>query len=227
MVFSADELDFFLRSGAMERIGMGSRRSCYRLPGDGALCLKCYRSDAEIDEGREPGSPGSCPLSPGAVKEIRSCRFDEKRNTCCEEYRYWKETLQNAPPEIRAVFPASIEMVKLPSRGWCLIEEFMTNDDGTPVVKFLQACVAADRNARYRLFAALKELESMFVAHAVRFFDPQTIMVQYVSGEARLRIPDFEPAARTLLPVDRLFPALVRMKVHRRFARYRKMLGIK
>ena len=226
MVFSADELDFLLRSGALERIGMGSRRACYRLPGD-ALCLKCCRSDAEIDEGKVPEVPGSNPLSPGVVKEILSCRFDEKRNTCCEEYRYWKDVVQNASPEIRAFFPASIEMVQLPARGWCLVEEFMTNDGGTPVVKFLQACIAADKGARLRLFAALKELEALFVRHAIRFFDPQTIMVQYVSGEARLRIPDFEPVARTLLPVDRMFPELVRMKVRRRFARYRKMLGIK
>ena len=34
---------------------MGSRRACYALPG-GRLCVKCYRSDAEIAEGLYNGS---------------------------------------------------------------------------------------------------------------------------------------------------------------------------
>jgi hypothetical protein len=41
-----------------------------------------------------------------------------------------------------------------------------------------------------------------------------------------LRIVDFEPVTRTLIPIDAIFPALTRAKIRRRFARYRKMLGL-
>ena len=49
--YSAEELERLLADGALERIGIGTRRACYRLP-DGRRCLKCYRSDAEIEEGK-------------------------------------------------------------------------------------------------------------------------------------------------------------------------------
>ena len=52
---TAEELEALFREGKMERIGMGSRRACYALPG-GKLCVKCYRSEAEIEEGLYKGS---------------------------------------------------------------------------------------------------------------------------------------------------------------------------
>ena len=227
MVYTAEELDAFLRSGALERIGMGSRRSCYLLPGNSGLCLKCYKSDAEIQEGKDPGKAESRPMAPAAVKEIRTCRFDQRRNTCCEEYRYWKNVIQNTPAEVKRIFPATMEMLKLPSRGWCLLEEFMLNDDGSAITKFLPAWQSAGEADRKRLVAALSELEESFLRHSIRFFDPQTIMVQRSGGEPRLRIPDFEPSSRTLIPIDILHPVFIRIKTQRRFARYRKTWDIR
>ena len=80
MGYSAEQIDELLKSGTLERLGIGSRRACYRLPEVG-LCVKCYRSDDEIAEGKHPGRQPFKPLSPSVVKEIHRCRFDEKRNT--------------------------------------------------------------------------------------------------------------------------------------------------
>ena len=226
MAYTAEELDKLLRSGGLERIGMGSRRSCYRLPGDSRLCLKCYKSDAEILEGKDPGKAKSRPLAPAAAREIKRCRFEERRNTCCEEYRYWKNVIQTTSPAVKMIFPSTMEILDVPSRGWCLLEELMLNDDGSPIVKFLPAWQVAGEADRKRLASALSELEESFLRHSIRFFDPQTIMVQRSCGELRLRIPDFEPASRTFIPVDLLHPAFIRIKTRRRFARYRETWGI-
>ena len=45
-------------------------------------------------------------------------------------------------------------------------------------------------------------------------------------GSIRLRITDIEPASRTLVALDSLAPALVRLKLRRRFARYRRLFGM-
>jgi hypothetical protein len=218
---TSEELDELFRAGALERIGMGSRRACYRLP-CGKLCVKCYRSDEEILEGKDPGMPNSRPLAPAAAKEIQRFRFHERKNTCCQEYRYWK----NLPEGIRRYFPATIEMRNTASRGWSLIEELILNDDGSPIVKFLPAWMTSGSEERWRLASLLDEFEAALAHHSIRFFDPQTIMVQRTREGFRLRIPDFEPTTRTLIPVDALFPILARMKTRRRFARYRERLGI-
>ena len=68
--------------------------------------------------------------------------------------------------------------------------------------------------------------EDFLVRHSIRFFDPQTVMVQRTSCGFRLRVPDFEPATRTLIPFEAIFPALVRKKIRRRFARFRRAVGI-
>ena len=220
--YTAKELDELFSSNALERIGMGSRRSCYRLP-CGKLCVKCYRSDEEILEGKDPGKPDSRPLVPAAAKEIQHFRFEEHRNTCCQEYHYWK----NLPEDIRRYFPATIEMLNTATRGWSLIEELILNDDGSPIVKFLPAWRTSDGEERQQLAALLDEFEAALARHSIRFFDPQTIMVQRTSEGLRLRIPDFEPTTRTLIPIDALLPIFSRMKMRRRFVRYRKTLGIK
>ena len=223
---TAEELEALFREGKMKRIGDGSRRVCYALPG-GKLCVKSYRSEDELESRMRPdGSVERHPLKRSVVGEIRKARFDERRNTSCIEYRYWRSLRERIPSGLLEAFPETMETVCLPSRGWCLVEELIENSDGTPIVKFLPAWRDAGEDDRRRLSEALDALEDFLVRHSIRFFDPQTIMVQRTPGGFRLRVPDFEPVSRTLIPVDAMFPGLVRMKIRRRFARYRKTWGI-
>jgi len=225
---SPEEIDDFLKSGEPKRLGMGTRRVCYALPSDG-LCVKCYRSDAEIAEGKHPGDFPFKPLAKSVEKEIRQCRFDEKGNTCCQEYRYWKKLKKTLPEELMSVFPATMECVLLPSRGWCVVEELITNADGSPVLKFHEAWGLAmfDEAKRSQLLSAFDALSKGLVRHAVRMYDPQNVLVQKLSdGSIRLRITDFEPVTRAFIAFDAISPSIVRMKVRRRMARYRKSFYI-
>lgn len=138
----------------MVRLGMGSRRVCFKIPGSG-LCVKCYRSDDEIKEGKYNGEVA---LSPSVVREIAKARFDEKRNTSCQEYRYWKRLKERLPNDVFAAFPQTLERVLVASRGWCLVEERLENFDGSEPEDFKTAYVAADDKGKKRLLSAFLRL---------------------------------------------------------------------
>ena len=219
-----EELESFFLNGRMERLGMGARRVCYRIHG-ADLCLKCYRSDDEIEEGL---FGGNLKLSPSVVREIKSARFNEKRNTSCQEFRYWEKLREKLPAELFSVFPQTMECVFVPSRGWCVAEELVKNFDGTQPLHFAAEYRAADGKEKSKLLSALDGMLAGFIAHSVRLYDPQNIIVQRLEGGSfRLRIVDFEPATRCFIPVDSIFPALVRRKTARRVGRWlREQLGV-
>lgn len=184
--------------------------------------MKCYRSDEEIAEGKYPGNQPIEPLPASVIGEIRRCRFNEKRNTCCKEYEYWKELRRRLPRELAAAFPSTMEKLLLPSRGWAVVEEFVEDTDGSPARLFADAWKnISDDSAKCRLLYRFRLLADSLELHAVRFFDPQNVLVQTCrDGEVRLRITDFEPTSRTTVPMDRFLPIFTRRKIRRRFRRY-------
>ena len=225
--FTAERIDELLADGVLKRLGMGSRRACYALPG-GRLCVKCYRTDAEIAEGKHPERPPFSPVTERVAHEIRRNRFDESRNSCCQEYRYWNELKGRIPKELMDVFPSTMRMLNLRSRGWCVVEERVVNADASPVVKFHEAWIASDNATRLVLFEKFVALADALIRHAVRMYDIQNTLVQKTSdGTIRLRIADFEPSSRALIAIDHISTAIVRMKLRRRIVRYCKLFMIR
>lgn len=217
------ELEEKLARGELKRIGDGSRRICYAI-GDTGLCLKGYRREEELDSRMRPdGTLETYPLKPSTIREIRAARFDERRNTSCQEWRYYQELKVKLPQELFAAFPETLERVSVPSLGWCLVENLIVNADGSPVRKFAPVYHDADEALQKQLLAKLLALRDGLMQHAVRFYDPQNVMVQFAAdGSFRLRIIDFEPATRTWIPLDAILPFLVRQKCARRFRRFIK-----
>ena len=75
------------------------------------------------------------------------------------------------------------------------------------------------------LYDAIEQLFKRFVAHGICFFDPSNILVQWTGPETfRLRIADFEPSCRALLPGLSRINFYVRCKVRRRATRYLRRL---
>jgi hypothetical protein len=168
------------------------------------------------------------PLRTSVISEIRKNRFSDRKNTSCQEWRYYRSVIKRASKELAEAFPETIERLLVPVRGWCLIESLVRNFDGTPPRKFHEVCasVIKDRGVHQKLLSALKSLRDRLVESRIRFYDPQNILVQWTSAESfRLRIVDFEPESRVAIPLDELFPLLARMKIRRRFARYMKMFA--
>lgn len=216
--YTAEELDELFRSGTLERIGMGSRRSCYRLP-CGKLCVKCYRSDEEILEGKIQGRSVK-PLPRSVVREIRSYRFDERNNTSCQEYRYWESLRMRLPKDLMAVFPESCELLKSPSRGWCLIEELIVSSDGSAPQSVHKNFLEPPSLFQKEVESAFRILVNRLAECRVRLYDPSNVMIQKSNGGFNLRLADLEPANRNLIPLDSVFPWLIGGRVRRRAERF-------
>lgn len=225
---TVEELEALFQEGKMECLGDGSRRVCYALPG-GKFCVKSYRSEEELETHMRPdGSLVKHTLKSSVIKEIRKARFDEKLNTSCQEYRYWKQLKERLPADVFSIFPQTMECVLVPSRGWCVIEERIENFDGSKPSDFAQEFRAAGCMMKGRLLESLNELVSGLVEYAVRFYDPQNLVLQKIrDGGFRLRLVDFEPATRSFIPVDSMFPSCVRRKTLRRVDRWlREQMGV-
>lgn len=191
-------------------IGRGSRRICTRIPGTG-LCLKRYRDDDGV--------------SATVRREIARGRFDRRLNTCAQEYDYLQDAKKLLPQKVIAAFPETFELHEDDEIGWHLIQSLVLNGDGSVPMRFSRTYRASPQSLRTKLFAAFRDLMHAFEVAAVKFYDPQNVIVQwsgkpFAGEEFRLRIVDFEPASRTLLPVDSFFPCLRRRKLRRRVKRY-------
>lgn len=193
-------------------IGRGSRRVCMRIPGTD-LCLKRYRDDDEVGA--------------SVRREIASSRFDRRRNTCAQEYDYFQSLKTRLSPETLSVFPERLELRHDDKYGWHLVESLVLNGDGSVPEKFTKAYRGASAAQQVRLYAEFCSLMRTFEEAAVRFYDPQNVIVQwpgkpFEGSEFRLRIVDFEPVSRNLVPIDMLAPVFCRMKLRRRVRRYVK-----
>ena len=219
MIPTAEQLDEWFKAGAMKRLGMGSRRACYAIP-DTNLCVKCYRSDAEIAEGKHPGRRPVKPIAAAVVREISRYRFDEKRNTCCQEFRYWCSLRKRLPSDLLEVFPTTMSLLLVPSRGWCVVEDLITDPDGSSSLTVHDLLLRPSFSGQDKVESALCSLAERFASESVRFYDPNNVMVQRTSDGFRLRLADFEPASHNLIPIDRLFPFIVKLKVRRRVRRF-------
>jgi hypothetical protein len=208
--FTAAELGEYFRLG-MACIGEGSRRRCFQVPGR-PFCVKFYRLPSEYTRKTRP-----------SVKlELALFRFSRRRNTSRQEWVYHLRLRRELPAGLFSVFPEVVEPVLLPDRGWGVAESLLLNPDGSPMRRVIAEMKAArDAAIRRELYDALARLCGELAAHAVRFYDPPNVMVQWQrDGSFRLRIVDFEPAGRAAVPFVMNLPFFVRRKVARRSGRY-------
>lgn len=208
--FTEQELAAFFRRG-LPCIGEGSRRRCFRIP-DKPFCVKFYRLPSEYTWKTRM-----------AVKaEITCFRHSGRFNISCQEWRYHRELKESLPSELFAVFPETVERIYLPDRGWGVVENLLLNADGSPMRRVsAEMRKTTDAGLRIRIYRALTSLCCALAAKTVRFYDPPNIVLQWLpDGGFRLRIVDFEPRSRTLLPIPGFSPYFIRWKVRRRCKRY-------
>ncbi len=196
-------------------LGRGARRSCFEVPGK-PLCVKCYHLPGEYPE----------PLHPSVRREIEKWRHSRTKNTNCQEYDYWVKLKASLPSDLFAVFPEHMELVCLDDRGWALVETRFRNRDGSDLKPILEElAVLEDRALKGRLVAAFESLCVRLAEHAVKFYDPPNVLVEWMSEDSfRLRIADFEPANRVLIPLFTNSRFYIRLRVLRRARRYAKLL---
>jgi len=200
---------------ALVLIGEGSRRRCYQIPGE-LFCVKFYRLPSEYTH----------KTTWGVRLHIWLSRFVARRNANCQEWRYHQALRTRLPPELFAAFPDMIEPVYSRVRGWGIVESLIQNADGSPIKRVIaEMGRVSDARLRLSLYEAAERLFAQLAEHAVCFYDPPNVMVQWTGPDTfRLRIVDFEPQGRALVPGLSAIRPYVRCKVRRRCARYLKRL---
>lgn len=205
------QIEHALRAKTLPFLGGGSRRVCHQLY-DSGLCVKCYRTPDEFTA-----------YTKEKVKhEILRYAHHRKQNTSCQEYDAFQKMCRNQPTSILALFPEYLDIIYLPSYGWGLLETLIFNDDQTPAILFPEYLNAHTKDAvRYR--AVVKQLDNLLeelCAHCVHFYDFQNVLLQFKhDGTIRLRIADFEPRNRQLIPFSSFAPCLLRRQLRRRYHR--------
>jgi len=196
-------------------LGEGSLRSCYRIPGE-PRCVKFYRDPSTHK-----------PWTKARTKcHIRFARFILWANANYQEWRYHRRLKRQLPPDLFAVFPESVELVRSAERGWGIVESLLVNADGSPPKRILDEMTATrDPVLQRALLDAAALLLNRLADHAVRFFDPPNLLVQWTGPRTfQLRITDFEPNCKTVIPGLSLIPSYVRSKARRRNQRFFKRI---
>ena len=196
-------------------LGEGRRRRCYRMSGTD-LCAKFYRDPSKLPAG----------TSLGIRIRIVCGLLCRAANVNYHEWQYHQCLLRHLPEELAAIFPEHTEPVHCREKGWGIIETLILNADGTQprsVVEELKA--SRDTAVCLRIYHETEDLLQRFIEHRIRFFDPPNILVQWTGGGAfQLRIADFEPDCRSLIPGLAHIGFYVRSKVRRRAARFLAIL---
>lgn len=198
-----------------EYIGTGMIRSCYRVPGQ-LVCVKFYRTTEKADRDWKWDT----------YWRVRLTRHLFWTNINMQEWRYYERLKKRLPAALMAVFPDKIEPVYSSRLGWGLKETLLVNYDGSPVrsvVKQMQRFT--DEQDKEVLFRRVSELIGQVVQYYVAIHDPQNILVQWIDAQQyQLRIVDFEPRTKAIVPGLTYIRPFIRRRVNNRCVRYLKLV---
>lgn len=208
-------LGFHIIGELGDLVGQGRRRECYLVPGKN-VCVKFYRS------------PNNLPRNTrcGVRIDIALGRRFRCLNINFREWQYHRQLLSHLPAELSALFPEYTEPVFCPDRGWGIQESLILNADGTLPRRILHELAELDSPAlARRLYQEAAKLYQRLAEQGVCFFDVSNVLVQWTgTGTFRLRIADFEPSCRALLPGLIHIRPYVTCKVRRRARRFLKRM---
>ena len=209
--------EHLLREHELVEIGQGARRICYRI-GDTGFCVKFLREPQDDRSGRKIGWRFR--------RMLKNGRFDRRQNVNCLEAEAMNRYRQSAGPIVSAAFPETVEVVFDERRGYGVLMSYLTNADGSRIIRaeyemekrrdpvFADACC--------RQIAALFE---ELIAASAPFFEPANVQVQFLSdGSFRLRLIDFEPVDKKLVPLAEWLPLVRRVNLRHKAELYLETL---
>lgn len=198
-----------------ELIGSGAVRSCYREP-NGLTCVKFYTCQDKLHPKRKQSTRW----------RLRLTRHLYWLNINMQEWRYYERLKKRLPLALMAVFPERMEPLYSPQYGWGLRETLLLNHDGSATrlveveMQRLQGRVEAQE-----LYQRVSDFLTQMIRHAVAVYDPRNILVQWTSpGQYVLRMVDFEPRAKAVIPGLTYLSWFVRGRVRTRSRRYLQRL---
>lgn len=198
-----------------ELVGAGAVRSCYREP-SGTTCVKFYTCQDKLHPKRKNSTRWRLLLT----------RHLYLLNINMQEWRYYQRLKKRLPPELMRAFPEQMDRIYSAQYGWGLRESLLLNWDGS-FTRLVEAEMARMDNVQQsrELYQRVRDFLDQMVEHAVAVYDPRNILVQWTSPTAyTLRMVDFEPRAKAVIPGLTYLKMFVRYRVQTRSKRYLERL---
>ena len=199
-----------------ERVGWGgSRRNCYRL-GDSGFCVKFYKPQTDCEPGK---------MKRSIRRDIGWRRFNKFRNSCSQEVLVYESLRHDLSMAFRACLPGVCERVYHPEYGWGALETYYTNPDGEAIIPYEFEIARQSPENRELIYAQAKDLLDELIASGARFYEPGNFHVLVgADGSVSLRIVDFEPESKMLIPLETVWPWYRRRKLARKAERYLRQI---
>ena len=211
--------EHLLREQPWERVGWGgTRRVCYKL-GDSGFCVKFYKTDELCV--KEVGRKKKCAV---VLHEIRSRRFDIRRNSSSREVEVYEKFWMKQSAAIRGKLPPVVERVFDEKLGWGILETYYTNPDGTAIIPYefeikRQTSMEMRREIYNQAKAFLEELAKI----AAPFYEPGNFHTLIgADGRIETKLIDFEPVSKMAIPLVKFCPWLRRLTIRRKAQKYLK-----
>lgn len=216
-------LNHLIFENELVEVGRGTRRVAYRV-GDTGYCVKFYYPKEQCIEALK--------MKKSIQRDVKWRRFNKARNSSSREVYVYNLFRHTMPVEIRRHMPEVCERVYHPEWGWGVIETYYTNPDGTAIIPYefeIARQTPANRELIYD--QAVEFLRAIIKAGAL-FYEPGNFHVLIKpDGSVELKLVDFEPESKTLIPLEMYSKWFRRRKLVRKSRRYlrhiRDCFGIK
>ena len=201
------------------RVGWGgTRRVCYRI-GDTGFCVKFYKTDELCV--KEVERKKKCA---GILHEIRTRRFDIRRNSSSREVEVYEKFWMRQSSAIREKLPPVVERVFDEKLGWGILETCYTNPDGTAIIPYeFEIARQESMEKRREIYDQAKAFLEELAKVAAPFYEPGNFHTLIrPDGGIETKLIDFEPISKMAIPLVKFCPWLRRLTIRRKAQKYLK-----
>lgn len=204
--------EYLLWCNPLVPIGRGSRRQAYRI-GDTGFCAKFYLPPEECAKGKMKAS---------IRREIAWRRFSRFCNSSSQEVYAYERFRHELPELIRGCLPPVCERVFHHRLGWGVLETLYLNPDGEAIVSCRREIARQkDEAVKAFIYRSVRDLLNGLIARAAHFHEPGNFHVLFSrSGGIEIKMIDFEPDSKTLIPIEAYLACWRRMKLRRKSRRF-------
>ena len=155
-------------------------------------------------------------------REIAWRRFSKARNASSREVWIAGKCRHMLPARVRKALPPVIERVFHPIYGWGILETFYANADGTAVIPYEYELrrQTSPENKRI-IYTQARDLLLELIDAAAFFYEPGNFHTLIrPDGGIETKLIDFEPEAKTFIPLETVSATFRRWKLRRKAKRY-------
>ena len=204
--------EHLIRENELVPIGHGSRRQAYRI-GDTGFCAKFYLPPEECTADKMKNS---------IRHEIAHRRFSRLLNSSSQEVYAYGKFRHDMPESVRSKMPPVCERVFHRKWGWGVLETYYANPDGTAIIPYRREIERTkDPAVKREIYIQARDLLNELISVGALFHEPGNFHVlKGEDGSVTLKLIDFEPDPKTLIPLELMLPVVRKAKLRRKATRF-------